>query len=365
MTRWVTVVALAATLVGGCVGRIQDAANMEATAPVIGDNDAIVSAAPGPLPSGRDWRQAVISYGSLQTEVTDRERIAAWGKWLSERSPGQAASVHGTTGPVLTLTDSGGESFAITVLDTWTVGEGRFWDSGPSNPPSYSAWGIWSAVGEALLAPARLAAYVEGGDAWIAAHDRGMRAVLDEEQREMVAAWLRETTVTEFGSPAGPAVYPHLELVVNHVSVLTLARPGLGVSPLWAHQTAYYAQYDVPDGLHEFAASLFLPERIEQSSFRALFNADSVEVHVQGEKQWTVGPGSWRSDMLVRAFLEAVPLAAEDPPNELAMPDVIFIFQHGDSTVDVSIMGDVVSFSGRRYRLALPLDILMATLSAS
>src|SRR5690606_38995876 len=120
----------------------------------------------GPLPPGRDWQHAVISYGPLATEITDPAVVSAWGKWLSERSPALTDITRGTTGPVLQLTDSGGEMYAVTVLNAWTVGDGRLWDSGPGVTPSYSTWGIWTDVTAALLAPASLAAHVEHGEAW-------------------------------------------------------------------------------------------------------------------------------------------------------------------------------------------------------
>lgn len=318
----------------------------------------------GPLPAGRDWQRAVISYGPLATEVSDAAVVSGWGDWLSERTPAGTAAFSGTTGPVLQLTDSGGETFAVTVLDSWTVGDGRFWDSGPGVPPSYSRWGIWSEVTAALLAPASLAAYVEQGEAWIVAHDRGMRANLTPAQQQALAAWLRETVVSDGGCPSGPPLYPHLELVVDHVPVLVLARPTDGFSPDWASHSAYCARYDVPDGLYDFAASLFPPEQPEWSSFRSLFGADEVLVMKRGREPWTTGPPSWRGDALVRVFLQAVPVDESELADASAEPDFLFSFRHGDAVSEVSVTGEIVTYAGRSYRLPLTVEQLESLLSA-
>lgn len=319
----------------------------------------------GPLPAGRDWQRAVISYGPLATEVTDPALVSTWAAWLSERSPAATDAVSGTTGPRLTLSDSSGEPFAVTVLGTWTVGQGRLWHSGPGEPPSYSAYGIWGDVTAALLAPASLAAYVEQGPAWVVAHDRGLRANLAPAEKAAVAAWLRETGVSERADPSRSPLYPHLELVVDHVPILVLARPNDGFTPDWALNSAYHARYDVPDGLYDFVAGLFPPEQRDESSLRALFGADTVLVAERGREPRTIESDSWHKDALVRVFLEAVPVRAHESPTDAAEADFVFTFQHQDMISVVTVTGDLLRYAERYYRLPVSVDQLSSMLSAN
>lgn len=232
-------------------------------------------------------------------------------------------------------------------------------------PPSYSASGIWSEVTAALLAPASLAAHVEKGEAWVVAHDLGMRANLTADEKAAVAAWLRDAAVSDGGYLTGSPLYPHLELVVDDVPVIVLARPTDGLSPAWASYSAYDARYDLPAGLYDFAAGLFPPEKAESSGLRSLFGADSVLVVERGREPRLLEAGSWRPDALVRAFLEAVPVAADELPTDDAEPDVVFLFQHDDMISEVTVTGDTVRYAKRSYRLPVTVEQLSSMLSAN
>lgn len=376
VARWLPRLAMltaAALLVAGCArGAAVPRAETDPGGPAAAtgesatDDEMGTARQRGPLPADRQWVRAVISYGPLETELTDPAVVADWGEWLSEREPAPATIGRGTTGPVLTMIDSAGEQYEVTVLGTWTVGAGRLWASGPGVPPSYSASGIWGDVGAALLAPERLAAYVEQRETSIVAHDRGMRVTLDPDEKTQLATLLRD--MTESGSWTGSPLYPHLEIVVDHVPILTLARSDRALSPDWARHTAYSnAAYDLPYELYEFAAGLFPPEQADWSSFRSLFGADSVLVTERGREPWTIPAASWRADALVRVFLEAAPVphSGPAPVNDPELtPDFVFLFQHGDTVVEVTVTGEIVTYAGRAYRLAITVEQLRSMLAA-